>query len=525
MTWLLAILREQAQQQPDKIALCTSSVTTGSDLVGSISYAALLTRVELATDWLSGLTGAFGQPAERIGLLLDNSPAWALLDIACMSVNKTLIPIPAFFSPTQITGLLVDAGIDLLLTDQPERIKALGDVGQAWAVAETRSIAGRLISCLAPKETGIAPRLRCPLPADTVKITYTSGSTGDPKGVCLSNESLRRVATELTATMNIDSSYHHLCLLPLAVLLENVAGLYVALLAGATCRLEPLASLGWRGMTDFKFSQLAAVLLEQPVDSLILVPELLTGLLTVAQQQPDSVKSLRLVAVGGAAVPAGELAAAERLGLPVYQGYGLSECGSVVAVNCPVNNRAGSVGKPLPHQRLKIADDGQIWIGGQGVSPYLGREQEVDDGWWATGDRGHLDDNGYLYIEGRYDNLLLTSFGRNVSPEWVELLLVDQPVIQQAVLLGGGQRQLKALLVVAAETSDQQIEQALVAVNQDLPDYARVSQWRRNEQRLTLANGLLTRGGLPNRVAVADFYRQLPLSDDNPVVNRGVSHA
>jgi len=525
VTWLLAALRQQAQQHPEKIALCTSSVTVDSDLVSSISYAELITRVKSATDWLSGLTGFSGQPIERIGLLLDNSPAWALLDIACMSANKTLIPIPAFFSPTQIASLFVDAGIDLLLTDQPEQISALGDGGQAWAVTETCSIAGQTISCLAPKETAVDLHLRPRLPADTVKITYTSGSTGNPKGVCLSNESLRRVATELSAVMKIDSSYHHLCLLPLAVLLENVAGLYVALLAGATCRLEPLASLGWRGMTDFDFSQLTAVMLEEPVESLILVPELLAGLLTVAQHQPDSVKALRLVAVGGAAVSAAQITAAKQLSLPVYQGYGLSECGSVVAVNCPENNRPGSVGRPLPHQLLKITDDGQIWISEQGVSPYLGRVQAVDSGWWATGDRGHLDVDGYLYIEGRHDNLLLTSFGRNVSPEWVELLLVDQPVIQQAVLLGGGQRQLEALLVVAAESSDQQIEQALVEVNQDLPDYARVSQWRRTDQRLTTVNGLLTRGGLPNRIAVAEFYHRLPLTSDDPVANSGVSHA
>lgn len=496
MNWLSKALQQWAQHQPEQIALCGGSI--------SLSYAQTYNQVESLGNWLSAL------PGERIGLLLDNSPAWALLDIACMDAGKTMIPIPAFFSESQIVGLLADADIDLVLTDLPGRITELGEQ-PVWAAGETLRLTGRLISCLHPDHPKPASASPTGMPANTAKITYTSGSTGNPKGVCLSSESLHRVATELTAAMKIDSSYQHLCLLPLAVLLENVAGLYVALLGGASCRLEPLQSLGWRGMTDFDFCALASVMQAHRVDSLILVPELLTGLLALAQQKPDSVTNLRLVAVGGAAVAPGKLALADQLGLPVFQGYGLSECGSVVAVNSPRQNRLGSVGKPLPHQRLKIGDDGQIWIAAQGVSSYLGRAPVAGGDYWPTGDRGYLDDDGYLFIEGRIDNLLMTSFGRNVSPEWVEILLIDQSVIQQAVLVGGGQRQLEALLVVAEESADEPVERALAEVNQQLPDYAQVSRWRRTGQRLTVANGLLMPGGLPDRAAVSECYRHLSI--------------
>jgi len=494
LNWLQVALRQHAQLQPDKIALRATTV--------AISYGNLIDEVDALIALL------VSTDAQRIGLLLDNSPAWALIDIACLAVGKTLIPVPAFFTAAQMTGLFADAGVDLLLTDQPARVLGLNNDQQGWKNTGSHELAGLTISWLKPGQP-ITGNRRQLLPRGTAKITYTSGSTGDPKGVCLSSDSLRKVATELAATMDVDSSYHHLCVLPLTVLLENVAGLYVALLAGTTCQLEPLGSLGWRGMSDFDFHSLAKVLGSSAVDSLILVPGLLAGLLEITKQQPELAKSLRLVAVGGAAVPSGKLAAAEQLGLPVYQGYGLSECGSVVAVNSPGANRLGSVGKVLAHQQLKIAEDGQIWLQEQGVLSYLGREQQREQGWWPTGDRCHLDSDGYLYIEGRVDNLLMTAYGRNVSPEWVEIQLLDQPMIQQAVLLGTGQRQLEALLVVANSISDDEIEKAVALANQNLPDYAQVGGWRRTGELLTLANGLLTGGGTPDRAAVGNFYGTL----------------
>ena len=102
MTWLVTALSRWAQQQPDKTALCGGEIT--------LSYADLILQTESLTDWLTS------KNADRLGLLLDNSPAWALLDIVCMNAGKTLVPIPAFFSPTQIAGLLANADIDLLLT-------------------------------------------------------------------------------------------------------------------------------------------------------------------------------------------------------------------------------------------------------------------------------------------------------------------------------------------------------------------------------------------------------------------------
>ena len=129
------------------------------------------------------------------------------------------------------------------------------------------------------------------------------------------------------------------------------------------------------------------------------------------------------------------MTAARVAGLPAYEGYGLSECASVVALNAPGAVREGSVGRVLPHATLRIDEAGEIHVRGATMLGYLGEEgaspEEV-----ATGDLGFINDDGYLYVQGRRKNLLITSLGRNVSPEWVERELLAHTSIGQAVVFG-----------------------------------------------------------------------------------------
>jgi len=230
--------------------------------------------------------------------------------------------------------------------------------------------------------------------------------------------------------------------------------------------------------------------------------------LTVAASQgmplPDS---LRFVAVGGARVSPELLDAARAAGIPVYEGYGLSECSSVVTLNRPGEDRPGSVGKPLPHARLRIAADGEIHVSGATLLGYAGQRPQADP-WYATGDLGFIDDDGFLHLTGRRRNAFITAYGRNVNPEWPESELSRFAEITQAVVFGEARESNVAIIQpAAAGIPDTAIDACVAAANELLPDYARIHQWLRSDAAFDTANGLLTATGKPRRDAVWTHYR------------------
>jgi long-subunit acyl-CoA synthetase (AMP-forming) len=300
----------------------------------------------------------------------------------------------------------------------------------------------------------------------------------------------------------------HLCVLPLATLLENIAGVYVPLLAGAQCIVLPMQEIGLRGASGFDDSQLHRSLVETGASTMVLVPHLLQQLVEHYEQLPVVNTSLRFVAVGGAPVSPELLERALECGLPVYEGYGLSECASVVSVNHHPHHRPGSVGKPLPHTNIKFANDGEILLKGALFTGYLGQTPGQSD-YLATGDIGYLDEDGYLYITGRKKNMFITAFGRNVSPDWIERELVLEPAIQQAAVFGEGRAWNVALIVRASNSTDAEINQAIEKVNENLPDYARVKTWLAASEPFSLVNQQLTATGRLRRNEIWKKYTGL----------------
>jgi long-subunit acyl-CoA synthetase (AMP-forming) len=218
---------------------------------------------------------------------------------------------------------------------------------------------------------------------------------------------------------------------------------------------------------------------------------------------------LRFVAVGGAPVPPRLLERARGLGLPVYQGYGLSECASVATLNTPRHDRPGSAGRPLPHLRLRVSGSGEILVADNLFSGYLGGPSvDTEAGWWRTGDQGYLDGDGFLYLTGRKRNLFITAFGRNVSPEWVESELVLEDALLQAAVFGEARPWNLAIVVPAPGADPEGVTRALARANARLPDYARVSRWAFADEPFTPANGLLSGTGRVRRQAVYRAYRQ-----------------
>ena len=430
-----------------------------------------------------------------IAVLADNSVNWVLADLAALHLDAVHLPLPTFFSPAQMVNALTQAGVDTVLTDQPERITSLG-LG-----FECRWTQG-LLSLMCRQAT------RPALPKGCAKISFTSGSTGSPKGVCLSANGLMATAKAIQTTLSPLDIGKHLAVLPLSLLLENSAGIYAALLNGSQVHLPSLASLGWRGMAGFDPAALQQSAMAAQPNSMILVPELLKVwtlyLLATQQRAPDS---LRFVAVGGAHVDPALIRQARHAGIPAFEGYGLTECGSVVSLNQPGDEGTG-VGRVLPHVQLRL-DHGEVHLQTSAFLGYTGSlalpAQASHE--FATGDLGQLDAQGHLHLMGRSKNLLISSFGRNISPEWVESVLLAQNAILQAVVLGDARPWLAAVVVPMPGMTQAQVDAAISQANTQLPDYARVKRWLISAP-MTLTNGLATGNGRPMRSAIAQHFAQ-----------------
>ena len=485
MSTIIAALRQHAAQQPQRIAMQDGSAT--------LSYARLLDEVEHLADRLE-------KSAPRvIGLLADNGCAWAVADLAALAAGIPIIPLPLFFSPGQIAHVIRTAGIDQVLTDQPARLASALSIESLAG----EPFHGALQLVHLPTTAGSE------LPAGTCKVTFTSGTTGEPKGVCLGRQEMETVAESLRQASAARSDDRHLCLLPLATLLENIGGIYTPLLAGASICLPGLAEVGLAGSSGLDVGRLIGALDKWQATSAIMVPQMLQAVVTAGQTGTAIPQTLRYLAVGGAPVAGRLIADAQALGLPVFEGYGLSECASVVAVNRPGDNRPGSVGRPLPHLRIAFADDGEILIHDVHWRGYLGENTApAGDDFIATGDLGHLDADGFLHLTGRKKNIFITSFGRNVAPEWVERELVSRFPILQAAVFGEARPFNSAVIFAHPIATPEAIAAALAEANRQLPDYARVQAWIPAKAPFTPGNGMATANGRLRRSGILGAHAE-----------------
>ncbi|MDJ0384735.1 AMP-binding protein [Streptomyces sp. G-G2] len=450
-----------------------------------------------------------GRPA-RVGLLAENSPEWVVADLAALFASAVEVPVPTAFAAEQAASLLDTADL-CYVDDGGTRALArwAADGGPAdhgsTVLPDTCPVTALDIKALlADIPAGGAPRPRVPAEDAVVKVIHTSGTTSAPKGVQIRRHGLDALLTSLRARTETAVFERYLSIVPLSLLIEQVAGLYMPFLAGGSVSFLPPGTALVGTAADAAPRMLS--LLRQARPTALVVPPTVAGLfLALSDQNPgESVPERRrrifghegsvFIACGGAPVPAEILERLDAYGVTVHEGYGLSENSSVVSWNFPGQVRFGTVGRPLDHVQAELAEDGELLI--RSTSLFAGYTREdpssvvVDEqGRLHTGDLAEIDEDGYLRITGRKKSMVITSSGRNVSPEWVEARYRELGFIREAAIVADGLDEVHGLFVVEAGLDQDDtraridafgkerlsgIERAAVVhlMSEDDPDYA-----------------------------------------------------
>jgi len=442
---------------------------------GVLSYRALVERVRGHAQWATRLP-------HHVGLLFVKGADYVVCDLALSFAGKELVPLPEFFSDAQLLHIVQVAQLTHVVADRAsaERAKRLG-----LTVHELD----------ADSVTNIAPA------AGAGRIIFTSGTTGQPKGVYLSERQLLASVAALAEASRASAADRYLSVLPNALLLEQIAGTYLPLSVGAAIHLPGVLAASPAGqLTAAERARATAT---------VLVPELLAAWVKELQASGNrGPGSLRFIAVGGAPISQHLATAAWQHGLPVYEGYGLSECSSVVCVNRPDARRAGTVGRPLPSVAVAI-DEGEVVVSGPTVmNGYVGEPQI--SGSWRTADLGHFDADGFLIVTGRKDNVIVTAAGRNISPEWVEDVIAADSRVGRCVVVAH-ERELVALIIPtdASVCSDAPAMHNLVTcAARELPDYAKPRRYLAMSDREFRRLDLLTANLRPRRFEIGQVVAQ-----------------
>ncbi|MFK8012301.1 MAG: AMP-binding protein [Marinicellaceae bacterium] len=418
--------------------------------------------------------------SKRVAIHLDNSQLWLEFDKELTKLGKVIVPVPHFFTHQQIAHMVKTAGIDTVICANEAQL--------LWSKLGFTPVTDNLNHCVLMTRNVIKyPNL----PLNTHKITFTSGTTNEPKGVCLSLQHLQEVGKSLAQVTNKFQVKKHMCVLPLSVLLENMAASYASDLTNIEVVTPSLAELGLSGSSGLDIKKLIGRICHYKPDSLILMPQMLKALIGFLEFQTTDLSFLKFIAVGGAVCSKGLLAKTQQLKLPVFEGYGISECGSVISLNTHIN-QIGHVGNILPHQKVKINSSGEIMTKGHLYLGYLGEECHKKE-WYATGDLGKFNEKNQLQIIGRKKNVIINSFGRNISPDWIEAELLAINEIHQVVIYGEAKPYLTAICVSNSHVDD--IWNSVNQLNKCLPDYAQVKQIIISDCSFNIENQMLTASG------------------------------
>jgi long-chain acyl-CoA synthetase len=404
------------------------------------------------------------EPGDRVALLSESRPEWAMALLGVWRSGGILVPLDVKATAVELAAVLEDCRPVTLVVSEAQS----GLAREAAAGAATR---------LESLEGGVRPRWdRCDDASapersvhETAFLIYTSGTTGRPKGVEIT---LGNLVFEVQSLLQVNPFHPDdvlVSILPLHHLLELVCGLLVPLHVGARVCYSP--SLFPQDVVALMREQRATVMLAVPLFLKLMKAAIerevrargraarlgFRAALAVARVLPMSSRRrvfaavhaqlggrLRAFICGGAPLDREVADFFERLGVQVYEGYGLTETSPVVAVNGPGARRPGTVGRPLPGVRVRI-EAGEVLTAGPHVMRGYYRRPEVtaevfDGEWLRTGDLGELDADGFLRITGRLKNLIVLPGGRKVQPEEVEAVLARSALVREVCVAGTASR-------------------------------------------------------------------------------------
>jgi long-chain acyl-CoA synthetase len=407
-------------------------------------------------------------PGDRVGLVGENSVAWLIADMAILTAGAINVPPHAPLTARQIHFQLEDAEVKFLfVSDRVQLEKVLQIRAQlpplrGIVVFDSTASAGQagLLSWQGFRQRGrrLLPSLGAELarreaalgPDDLATIMYTSGTTGNPKGVMLTHGNL---LSNVWATLQrCDQRPGDVVLswLPYTHIYARTVDHYCTLASGALLCVAESADTLVQDLIEVQPTHMASV------------PRFYEKVLTTVADPNPQVVARRLrdlfgprvhwLSSGGAPLPYPVARAYADAGVQVLQGYGLTETSPVISFNSKELNKLDTVGRPLPGIEVKIAADGEVLTRGPHVMKGYWKNpaataEAIRAGWFHTGDLGELDADGFLKITGRKKELLVLSNGKKVVPSFIEGLLQADPCIDQAVICGEGRNFLTALLV------------------------------------------------------------------------------
>ncbi len=383
-----------------------------------------------------------------------NCPQWVLVFFGCMRAGVVAVPLDLRSAPDYVERVISRITPKLAFTS---RFTPKGDVDLDLPELTFEELEGEIHGLPDPQHVEIEPD-------DLAEIMFTSGTTGDPKGVMLTHRNLTANLEGITQYITCDTSSRLLSILPLSHMYEQMGGLLTVLNFGASVTYP----------TSRQPTVLARTMRERKITTMLLVPQglelLMNGierevrrqgkgalwdkLLKVAERTPYPLRrrlfgrvhkqfggKLDFIVSGGAALDPELGRKWELMGVKIVQGYGATEASPVISNHSLAERRPDSVGRPLPNVEVKLSDDGEILVRGDSISPGYWNSPEqtaaaFDGDWYRTGDLGYFDEHGFLCIRGRMKDMIVLPSGQNVYPDDIQAVLNRHPNVTDSAVVG-----------------------------------------------------------------------------------------